>query len=65
MRGTMVAYTKTILERVSFDPKLFRKELEKAIKVLLPYEIEQLREWLTQFVHGKPELSDCPNLLPA
>ena len=39
-------YTKSVLEKVSFEPKLFRKELEKGIKLLLPYEVEQLIEWL-------------------
>ena len=55
----MVAYTKNILERVSFDPKLFCKELEKAFRTLLPYEIEQLKEWLLNFTMGKPELRQC------
>ena len=35
----MYDYTKFVLERVSFDPKLFCKELEKSIKMLLPYEM--------------------------
>lgn len=56
MPRTMFTYTKSILERVSFDPKLFCKELEKALKNLLPYELEQLREWLLQFTKEKPEL---------
>jgi DNA replication protein DnaD len=55
----MFTYTKSILERVSFDPKLFCKELEKALKNLLPYELEQLREWLLQFTKEKPELRQC------
>lgn len=55
----MFDYTKSVLERVSFDPILFCKELEKAIKALLPYEIEELREWLQQFTTGKPELKLC------
>jgi len=59
MSTTMFSYTKSILERVSFDPKLFCKELEKAIKVLLPYEIDQLRDWLLQFTEQKPELRQC------
>ena len=59
MKRPMVAYTKNILERVSFDPKLFCKELEKALKVLLPYEIEQLMEWLINFTNEKPELKKC------
>jgi hypothetical protein len=52
-------YTKTVLERVSFDAKLFCKELEKALKTLLPYEIEQLTEWLLSFTSEKPELRQC------
>ncbi len=55
----MFDYTKSILERVSFDPVLFCKELEKAIKTLLPYEMEQLQEWLLHFIVEKPELKEC------
>lgn len=56
MPRAMFSYTKSILERVSFDAKLFCKELEKAMRTLLPYEIDQLREWLLQFTVEKPEL---------
>lgn len=59
MKKSMFDYTKNILERVSFDPKLFCKELEKALKMLLPYEIEQLTEWLLNFTIEKPELRQC------
>ncbi|MBE0391184.1 hypothetical protein [Flavobacterium sp. PL002] len=59
MSKIMFDYTKSILERVSFDPSLFCKELEKAIRTLLPYEIEQLREWLFDFTFEKPELKQC------
>ncbi|WP_374539808.1 hypothetical protein [Flavobacterium sp.] len=52
-------YTKSILERVSFDAKLFCKELEKATRMLLPYELDQLREWLLSFTQEKPELRQC------
>jgi hypothetical protein len=52
-------YTKSVLERVSFDPILFSKELKKAIKNLLPYEIEQLKKWLQFFTKEKPELKRC------
>ena len=55
----MFDYTKTILERVSFDPVLFCKEVEKALKMLLPYEIEQLSDWLLSFTSEKPELKQC------
>lgn len=59
MKRTMFNYTKSILERVSFDPMLFGKELEKAFKVLLPYEIEQLIEWVFNYTDQKPELRQC------
>lgn len=59
MTKIMFDYTKSVLERVSFDPILFCKELEKAIKALLPHEMELLREWLLFFVIEKPELKQC------
>jgi hypothetical protein len=52
-------YTKSVLERVSFDPDLFSKELKKAIRNLLPYEIDQLKKWLQFFTEQKPELRKC------
>ncbi|MET3030729.1 MULTISPECIES: hypothetical protein [Flavobacterium] len=63
MSKMMFDYTKSILERVSFDPVLFCKELEKAIKTLLPYEMEQLQEWLLSFVIEKPELKPSLQLI--
>ena len=59
----MFTYTKKVLESVNFDPLLFYKELEKALNILLPYEIEELREWLVSFVKERPELSDYVSLL--
>ena len=59
MKVSMFAYTKNVLESVSFDPKLFCKELEKALKMLLPYEIEQLTDWLLNYTKLKPELNQC------
>ncbi|RZJ72205.1 hypothetical protein [Flavobacterium sp.] len=57
-------YTKNVLERVSFDPKLFVKELRKALKVLLPYELEMLRRWLDFYTNQKPELRPCLCVIP-
>lgn len=51
-------YTKSILERVSFAPDLFVKELKKAVRNLLPHEIEHLRKWLLYYTKEKPELKD-------
>ncbi|MEQ8905379.1 hypothetical protein [Ekhidna sp.] len=41
----MLEYFKTILSKVSFDKRLFEKELRKAIKALVPDEVYQLKEW--------------------
>jgi hypothetical protein len=41
----MLEYIKTILVKVSFDRKLFEKELRKSIKLLVGDEIAQLRAW--------------------
>lgn len=56
MARAMLEYTKTVLQKVSFDVKLFTKELKKAISRLLPYEIEELKRWLQRFILDKPEL---------
>ena len=41
----MLNYVKTVLTRVSFDARLFEKELRKAIKVLIAEEVQELRNW--------------------
>jgi hypothetical protein len=41
----MLEYVKTILKKVSFDRKLFEKELVKAIKVLIQPELQELKKW--------------------
>lgn len=56
-------YTKSVLERVSFDPNLFKKELRKALKALLPYELEQLKKWLEYFTTNRPELKSCISVI--
>ena len=56
-------YTKSVLEKVSFDTNLFMKELRKAMKKLLPYEIEHLKKWLIYFTDQKPELKSCLNVI--
>lgn len=56
MARAMLEYYKTVLQKVSFDVKLFSKELKKAITRLLPHEIEELKYWLYRFINDKPEL---------
>lgn len=41
----MLNYVKTVLTRVSFDARLFEKELKKAIKMLIAEEIQELKRW--------------------
>lgn len=59
MARAMFEYTKTVLEKVSFNAELFKIELEKAVNRLLPYEIKELYVWLTEFTVNKPELHTC------
>jgi DNA replication protein DnaD len=59
MARAMFEYTKAILEKVSFNTELFKKELEKAVNRLLPFEVNELYVWLQQFTHNKPELYSC------
>jgi len=56
MARAIFDYTITVLKKVSFDTELFCKELKKAMKRLLPFEIEELRIWLLEFTAQKPEL---------
>lgn len=56
MAKAMLEYTKTVLKKVSFDTKLFCKEVKKALERLLPEEIDELKDWLKQFLTDKPEL---------
>ncbi|WP_439130519.1 hypothetical protein [Polaribacter sp.] len=63
MARAMFEYTKTVLQKVSFNSELFCKELEKAMSRLLPYEIDELVIWLKQFTANKPELYSCLSLV--
>ena len=41
----MLNYVKTVLTKVSFDARLFEKELRKAIKLLIGEELRELKNW--------------------
>jgi hypothetical protein len=41
----MLEYVKTVLMKVSFDRRLFEKELRKALNLLLPSEIQEFKDW--------------------
>ena len=45
---SMLKYMKTILEKVSFDARIFEKELRKAIDRLSFEELQELKGWCYQ-----------------
>ena len=45
---TMLEYCKMILQKVSFDPDLFRTELLKAFRELIVDEITVLKKWCVE-----------------
>ena len=44
----MLAYSKNVLNKMSFDVTLFKKELSKAYQNLLEEEIEELMNWVME-----------------
>lgn len=63
MARAIYDYTKTILERVSFDVELFCRELSKAVQRLLPFELNELKIWLFDFTKDKPHLVSCISII--
>ncbi|MFL1011155.1 hypothetical protein [Flavisericum labens] len=59
MARAMLEYTKTVLNKVSFDATLFCREVQKAVKRLLPYEIEELKLFIQSLIRQNPELNQC------
>jgi hypothetical protein len=57
-------YTLTILEKVSFDPQLFKKELQKAYNSFLPHERRELKLWLDSFLIKHPNLKKSLKDMP-
>ena len=59
MARAMYDYTKSVLNKVSFDVTLFCIELKKALTRLLPHEIVELKIWLNILIEKKPQLNQC------
>ncbi|WP_027126490.1 hypothetical protein [Gelidibacter mesophilus] len=59
MARAMFEYTKTVLSKVSFDPALFCREVQKAIHRLLPYELEELEIFIRSLIQQNPNLNQC------
>ncbi len=51
MKKSALEYTKFILEKVSFDPKLFRKEYYKALARLVEDDARELKAWIKGKFH--------------
>tara|TARA_B100000575_G_scaffold290498_1_gene294313 strand:+ start:243 stop:437 length:195 start_codon:yes stop_codon:yes gene_type:complete len=49
-------YHKKVLQKVSFDLRLFRKELIKAYEYLNTEDQILLKKWVSEFVSNKSEL---------
>lgn len=53
----MLEYTKTVLEKVSFNRELFKKELEKSKKSLKDDEVILLLSWCNNsFIEKYPDI---------
>ncbi len=59
MARAMFEYTKTVLKKVSFDTTIFCKEVQKAVRRLLPHELEELRIFIQSLISQNPELNQC------
>ena len=46
MRTSFLDYYKMVLDKVSFEEELFRKEYQKAMKGLVDYERDELDQWV-------------------
>jgi hypothetical protein len=42
---TILEFTKIVLEKVSFEPTLFRKELKKALRKMSDEDFKNLMNW--------------------
>ncbi len=51
MKTTMLDYCKLILQKVSFNRRLFLKEYRKSYRWLKPSECLHLRQWIKQSRH--------------
>ena len=52
---TMFEYSKMILEKVSFEPRIFKKELRKALRQSTKDEFRLLMSWCREKFSKKKE----------
>jgi hypothetical protein len=51
-----VEYAKIILEKVSFEPKIFKKELRKALRKSSKHDFRNLMDWCREKFGRKKKL---------
>jgi hypothetical protein len=56
----MFEYSKMILEKVSFEPRIFKKELRKALRQSTKEEFKQLICWCREKFGKKRDISQVP-----
>lgn len=59
MKTLMLEYTKTVLDKVSFDTDLFCREVQKASTYLLPNELEEIKAYIQTLIVENPDLGRC------
>ncbi len=64
MKMSFLNYYKVVLEKVSFDHRLFAKEYEKALRSLNPDEIKELQNWLDYHGLRKVRRSKASEVIP-
>ena len=63
MTKSFFEYTKTILEKVSFDKEIFKRELQKASKLMLPTQRKEMLFWLKVLISKNPQLAGMEYIL--
>ena len=56
----MLAYSKNVLNKMSFDVLLFKKELTKACNNLLAEEVDELMKWVLENFGAQYVLKPIP-----
>ena len=60
-RRSMLEYCKLILSKLTFSPKLFRKEYRKSFRYLDPQEHHELKTWVREYSKTTSEKSSIHN----
>lgn len=56
MARAMLTFSKEVLSKVSFNPDLFTRELNKALQALLPHEVDEIYLYVLELAEYNPAL---------